>query len=51
MGFDPLHLNAPGGFFSQIAQMMKMNVCGDFEENRSGCPIDKKKWNPSNFFP
>ena len=50
-GFDPVNLNAPGGFFSQITQMMKTNVCGDFEENRRGRPIDRKIWNPYNFFP
>ena len=51
MGFDPLNLNAPGGFFSQIAEMMRMNVFGDFEENRRGRPINRKNETPPTFSP
>ena len=53
-GLNPLDviiINAQGDFFSQIARLVEMNVCANFEKNRRGPPIDQNFSIAYNFFP
>ena len=44
-GFDPLGINAQGGFFSQIARLVEVNVCANFEKKSKGSPHRPKFFN------
>ena len=45
-----IDINAQGSFFSQIARLVEMNVCANFEKNRRGPPIDQNFSIAYNFF-